>query len=129
MQGLAEGGVRLELRPGAAATPLTIDGGETPDTRIRRLVSENSVVIFSRPACYMCHVMKRLLSNVGVCPSVIELDEDELPALTGVSGGGAAVPALFIGGDRVGGLESLVALHLSGHLVPKLVEVGALKEW
>lgn len=76
----------------------------------------------------MCHVMKRLLSTIGVHPTVIELEEEEIGALAVAEhdGGGDVAPAVFIGGTRVGGLESLVALHLSGHLVPKLVEVGAL---
>ncbi|WJZ84854.1 hypothetical protein VitviT2T_004433 [Vitis vinifera] len=89
--------------------------------RIQRLISENPVIIFSRPSCCMCHVMKRLLSTIGVHPTVIELDDEEIGALAAHS-----APAVFIGGTRVGGLESLVALHLSGHLVPRLVEVGAL---
>lgn len=81
--------------------------------------------------------MRRLLAAIGVYPTVIELEEDEIDALPaggdgdeggdGAAAGGGA-PALFIGGTRVGGWESLVALHLSGHLVPKLVEVGALKD-
>lgn len=134
---LSDGGVRLELSPTAAtASPLTIDVAETAEVKIRRLISENPVVIFSRAACCMCHVMKRLLSTIGVTPTVIELDEDEIGALPTSpaaataaeedGGGGAGAPAVFIGGTRVGGIESLVALHVSGRLVPKLEEVGAL---
>ncbi|KAG7037713.1 Glutaredoxin-C10, partial [Cucurbita argyrosperma subsp. argyrosperma] len=75
----------------------------------------------------MCHVMKKLLASIGVHPTVIELDDHEIDALASFSSTTpAAAPAVFIGGSYVGGLESLVALHLSGHLVPKLVEVGAL---
>ncbi|WJZ84855.1 hypothetical protein VitviT2T_004433 [Vitis vinifera] len=98
--------------------------------RIQRLISENPVIIFSRPSCCMCHVMKRLLSTIGVHPTVIELDDEEIGALAAHSADSTSTapvaPAVFIGGTRVGGLESLVALHLSGHLVPRLVEVGAL---
>ncbi|KAG6414534.1 hypothetical protein SASPL_121906 [Salvia splendens] len=97
-------GVRLELAPSAA---------EPAETRIRRLAAENPVIIFARSACCMCHVMKRLLSAVGVHPTVIELDEHDI-----------AAPALYIGGACVGGVESVVALHLNNSLVPKLVEVG-----
>ncbi|CAI9775521.1 unnamed protein product [Fraxinus pennsylvanica] len=102
---------------------LAIDIAESPEMRIQRLISENPVIIFSRSSCCMCHVMKKLLFSVGVHPTVIELDEDEIAA---VGSGGAAPPALYIGGTSVGGLENLVALHLSGHLEPKLKEVGAL---
>lgn len=144
---LADGGVRLELTP-TMNSALAIDVTESAEMRIQRLISENPVIIFSRSSCCMCHVMKRLLSAVGVHPTVIELEEEEIGALpvvddgdgeggvnrggggngTGGGAGGGLAPALFIGGTRVGGLENLVALHLSGHLVPKLVEVGALRD-
>ncbi|XP_010242238.1 PREDICTED: glutaredoxin-C6-like [Nelumbo nucifera] len=137
---LSGGGVKLDLTATATATatkgPLSIDGTESVEKRIERLVSENPVIIFSRSSCYMCHVMKKLLSTIGVHPTVIELDEGELGVLAalystsdgeaGGGGGGGGAPAVFIGGKRVGGLESLMGLHLSGHLVPKLREVGAL---
>ncbi|XP_010262072.1 PREDICTED: glutaredoxin-C6-like [Nelumbo nucifera] len=134
---VSDGGVRVELTAAATATamtrgPLTIDVAESVEKKIERLISENPVVIFSRSSCYMCHVMKRLLSTIGVHPTVIELDDGELGALAaldisdGEGGTGAPAPVVFIGGTRVGGLESLMALHVSGHLVPKLRDVGAL---
>ncbi|XVF89075.1 hypothetical protein PTKIN_Ptkin19aG0101600 [Pterospermum kingtungense] len=112
---------------------LSIDEEESAETRIRRLISEHPVIIFSRSSCCMCHVMRKLLATIGVHPTVIELDDHEIASLppppahedSDVSFKNPA-PAVFIGGTSVGGLESLVALHLSGHLVPKLVEVGAL---
>lgn len=109
---------------------LTIDpagDGEAPAERVGRLVRESPVVIFARRGCCMAHVMRRLLAAVGAHATVIELDagaaeEQELAAA--VEGGG--VPALFVGGDPVGGLEGLMGLHLSGRLVPRLRELGAL---
>ncbi|EES02308.1 hypothetical protein BDA96_03G035200 [Sorghum bicolor] len=109
---------------------LTIDpaGEEEPAAaRVGRLVRESPVVIFARPGCCMAHVMKRLLQAVGAHATVIELDagaaeEEELAA----GAEGAGVPALFVGGDPVGGLEGLMALHLSGRLEPRLRELGAL---
>ncbi|GER32099.1 glutaredoxin [Striga asiatica] len=130
MQGLrcyfpaSDGGVRLELGP-AAASQLSIDVPEPADARIRRLISENPVIVFSRAGCCMCHVMRRLLAAVGAHPTVIELGEDEIAA---VCGGEFAPPALYVGGACVGGLESMVALHLSNGLVPKLLQAGALKK-
>ncbi|KAA3490497.1 glutaredoxin-C6-like [Gossypium australe] len=109
----------------------SIDEEEPTEARIRRLISEHPVIIFSRSSCCMCHVMKKLLATIGVHPTVIELDDHEIaslpppPAHDSLSSRSPA-PAVFIGGTCVGGLESLVALHLSGHLVRKLVEVGAL---
>ncbi|KAL4333217.1 hypothetical protein GQ457_07G038920 [Hibiscus cannabinus] len=116
---------------GGAGGGFSIDEDESTEARIRRLISENPVIIFSRSSCCMCHVMKKLLATIGVHPTVIELDDHEIASLPtppvhdSLSAWNPA-PAVFIGGTCVGGLESLVALHLSGHLVPKLVEVGAL---
>ncbi|XP_058073956.1 glutaredoxin-C6-like [Magnolia sinica] len=119
-------GACLQLTAGSAKAPLSIDVAETTEKRIQRLVAENPVIIFSRPSCCMCHVMKQLLTTLGVHPTVIELDEGEMAALTAHgSEADSGPPAVFIGGDHVGGLESLMALHLSGRLVPKIREVGA----
>ncbi|KAJ8750626.1 hypothetical protein K2173_015803 [Erythroxylum novogranatense] len=135
MQGL------LDLNPPNAAnsSSLSIDAAESTETRIQRLISDHPVIIFSRSSCCMCHVMKKLLATIGVHPTVIELDDHEISALppppppaqdaddTPPSPSRSPLaPAVFIGGTCIGGLESLVALHLSGHLIPKLVEVGAL---
>ncbi|KAF8036088.1 hypothetical protein BT93_C1934 [Corymbia citriodora subsp. variegata] len=140
MQGLcSDDVVRLDLAtPSAAsasASSLSIDEAESAETRIQRLISEHPVIIFSRSSCCMCHVMRKLLASIGVNPTVIELDDDEIAAIPtpaaaadapGWRGGPSPPPAVFIGGSWVGGLEALVALHLSGHLVPRLAEVGVL---
>ncbi|XP_044463119.1 glutaredoxin-C6-like [Mangifera indica] len=128
--------VHLDLTPPSPSPPptnLSIDGEESTETKIRRLISEHPVIIFSRSSCCMCHVMRKLLATIGVHPTVIELDDHEISALPLASSHdnddsprNPASPAVFIGGTCVGGLDSLFALHLSGNLVPKLVEVGAL---
>ncbi|KAK4277337.1 hypothetical protein QN277_015350 [Acacia crassicarpa] len=115
----------------SSSSSLSIDVDESAEARIQRLISEHPVIIFSRSSCCMCHVMKKLLATIGVHPTVIELDDQEIAALPASSDVVTEslrnrTPAVFIGGACIGGLESLVALHLSGHLVPKLVEVGAL---
>ncbi|CAN1217520.1 GRXC6 [Linum perenne] len=147
MQGLelcSNDDVRLHLTPpppstttSSSSASLSIDAVESAEDRIQRLISENPVIIFSRSSCSMCHVMKKLLATIGVNPTVIELEDHEISALPlpppsqesaaeDYSSPLPMAPAVFIGGTCVGGLESLVGLHLSGHLVPKLVEVGAL---
>ncbi|KAJ3693826.1 hypothetical protein LUZ60_009306 [Juncus effusus] len=103
-------------------TALSIDGqDETPESRIERLIREHLVVIFARRGCCMCHVMKRLLAAVGSHPSVIEIEENEVGIFAG-----SGLPALFVGGEPVGGIEGLMGLHLAGRLVPRLREVGAI---
>ncbi|GLJ13766.1 hypothetical protein SUGI_0219720 [Cryptomeria japonica] len=99
--------------------------------RIERLASESAVAMFSISSCYMCHVAKRLLLELGVSPTVYELDhqnggEEMYKALLRLMGTAQSVPAVFIEGKLVGGLEQLITCHISGSLVPLLKEVGAL---
>ncbi|KAL2346557.1 hypothetical protein Fmac_000557 [Flemingia macrophylla] len=101
---------------------LSMELDESTETRIKRLIAEHPVIIFSRSSCCMCHVMKNLLATIGVHPTVIQLDDNEIAA----AALSLSAPAAFIGGTCIGGLESLVALHVTGHLIPKLVQVGAL---
>ncbi|RWR73647.1 glutaredoxin-C6 [Cinnamomum micranthum f. kanehirae] len=108
-----------------SSSPLSIDVVEPTEARIQRLVSENPVIIFSRRSCCMCHVMRRLLATLGVHPTVIELEDHEMERARSANDSGA--PAVFIGGAHVGGLESLMGLHVSGRLLPRLREVGVVE--
>lgn len=101
---------------------------------LHRLAAENAVVVFSISSCCMCDVVKRLLCSLGVHPTVHELDEcvegagEELTSalLELIGDGQAAVPTVFVGGKLVGGLDRVMAAHISGSLVPLLKEAGAL---
>ncbi|KAF3790793.1 Glutaredoxin-C9 [Nymphaea thermarum] len=104
--------------------------GNSPG-KVRKLISENTVLVLGRRACCMCHVVKRLLLSLGVNPSVYDLPEeeeqqveDELRSAFGDLKGG--LPLVFIGGRLLGGLDSLMAAHISGELVPILKQAGAL---
>jgi glutaredoxin len=80
-----------------------------------------------------------LLLGLGVNPAVYEIDEaDEISVLeelemigNDIGGKGnnkkkVQFPALVIGGKLFGGLDTLMATHISGELVPILKEAGAL---
>ncbi|PKU73364.1 glutaredoxin-C6-like [Dendrobium catenatum] len=111
------------------AVALTIDDGDSPEKMRERMITENPVVVVSLRSCCMCHAMKTLLSTVGVKAAVIELEETEASSSGGYMQSATAPavgsPVLFIGGEVVGGIERLMAMHLSGRLVPRLQEVGA----
>ncbi|KAK9742000.1 hypothetical protein RND81_03G142500 [Saponaria officinalis] len=124
MQGV-QNPMRLELTITGITSPLSLDEAESTEARIQRLITENPAVIFSRPSCYMCHVMKNLLHTIGVHPTVIELEEHETAAVPADDDNSGQIPTLFVGGTHVGGLETLVSLHLSNRLVPLLAEAGA----
>ncbi|URE30341.1 Glutaredoxin [Musa troglodytarum] len=76
----------------------------------------------------MCHVARRLLLGLGVNPTVCEFGDE---AAGEAAGGGdvrrlAMLPVVFVGGRLLGGLDRLVAVHITGELVPILKEAGAL---
>ncbi|PKU69668.1 Monothiol glutaredoxin-S5 [Dendrobium catenatum] len=86
-----------------------------PPEEITKAVMENPVVVVGRRGCCLVHVVRRLLQGQGVNPTVCEVgDEDN------------ELPAVFIGGRLVGGLDQLMAVHISGELVPILRNAGAL---
>ncbi|RDX75304.1 Monothiol glutaredoxin-S4, partial [Mucuna pruriens] len=95
-----------------------------------QMASEKQVVIFSRSSCCMCHTIKTLFSDFGVHPNVHELDEiprgkDIEQALSRL-GCSPSVPAVFIGGELVGGANEVMSLHLNRSLIPMLRRAGAL---
>ncbi|KAI3787711.1 hypothetical protein L2E82_00067 [Cichorium intybus] len=97
---------------------------------VRALVKERAVVIFSRSSCCMSHTIKTLISSFGANASVYELDEHpegkqiekELRGL----GCNPSVPAVFIGGDLIGGANEIMSLHLKGQLVQLLLNANAI---
>ena len=82
----------------------------------------------------MCHVVRKLLLGLGVNPPVFEIDAqtNEIDLLlnslsndkNNVSN--LQFPVVFVGGEVFGGLDRVMATHLSGELVPILKNVGAL---
>ncbi|KAL5576671.1 hypothetical protein UlMin_018370 [Ulmus minor] len=107
--------------------------GESSSVQI--MVSENALIVFGKRGCCMCHVVKRLLLGHGVNPRVFEVDDDGEAAVLeeisksngeGKSETGLQFPVVFVGGKVFGGLEKVIATHISGELVPILRQAGAL---
>lgn len=95
------------------------------------MVSDNAVIVFARRGCCMSHVVKRLLLGLGVNPAVHEVEEKDeggvIRELESIANNGKVqFPAVFIGGKLFGGLDRLMATHISGDLIPVLKEAGAL---
>lgn len=94
------------------------------------MVSEKPVVVFSKTSCCMSHTIKTLLSDFGVNPNVHELDEmprgKEIEQALVRLGCNPAVPAVFIGGELVGGANEVMTMHLNRTLIPMLKRVGAI---
>jgi glutaredoxin-like protein len=112
-------------RPDAAAGD-DDDGGRA---EVGRAVAERPVLVVGRRGCCLSHVVKRLLQGLGVNPAVHEVaDESALAGLVpaGAAAAAGALPAVFVGGRLLGGLDRLMAVHISGELVPILKKAGAL---
>nr|XP_043620343.1 glutaredoxin-C9-like [Erigeron canadensis] len=126
--------VLMERTTGAAVVTVAAKM-ETVYERVHQLASCNAVVVFSVSGCCMGHVAKQLLVGLGVGPTVVELDRDtaglEIHALLYrlASAGNEQqqpVPAIFVGGKFLGGIETLIACHINGTLIPLLKDAGAL---
>ncbi|KAM0945919.1 putative glutaredoxin, Thioredoxin-like superfamily [Dioscorea sansibarensis] len=106
--------------------------------RVRGILEGSAVVVMGRQGCCMSHVARRLLQGLGVNPTVCEIGEGSpeemvlMDEIAEMDGGDATTlaatmfPVVFIGGKLVGGLDRLMAVHISGELVPILKEAGAL---
>ncbi|KAK7400634.1 hypothetical protein VNO78_11862 [Psophocarpus tetragonolobus] len=99
-----------------------------------KMVSENPVIVIGTRGCCMCHVVQKLLQGLGVNPPMYEVDEADQADVANVLslnilGASAATlqfPAVFVGGKFFGGLDRVMATHISGELVPILKDAGAL---
>lgn len=98
---------------------------------ILNMVSENAVIVIGKRGCCMSHVVKRLLQSLGVNPAIHEVEEEKdevcvAKELESIIEGNVQFPMVFIGGKLFGGLDRLMATHISGELVPLLKQAGAL---
>ncbi|KAM7276291.1 hypothetical protein ACFE04_018157 [Oxalis oulophora] len=97
---------------------------------VNMLVAERPVVIFSRSTCCMSHSIKALISGFGANPTIYELDEipngEQIETALQQLGCQPSVPAIFIGGQLVGGANQITTLHLENRLVPLLKRAGAI---
>ncbi|GMP99986.1 hypothetical protein ACSBR1_021770 [Camellia fascicularis] len=97
---------------------------------VSNLGTERPVVIFSKSDCCISHSIKTLIYSFGASPAIYELDElsngrqleRELLSL----GRRPSVPAVFIGGELVGGSNEIMSLQIQGKLVKLLREAKAI---
>ncbi|KAG8389129.1 hypothetical protein BUALT_Bualt02G0197100 [Buddleja alternifolia] len=106
--------------------------GSRLEDSVKKTISENPVVVYSKIWCPYSIEVKSLFKGLGVDPLAIELDQlgaegvqlqKTLQKLTGQR----TVPNVFIGGKHIGGCTDTVELHQRGELEPLLSEAGAKK--
>ncbi|KAK7246440.1 hypothetical protein RIF29_41308 [Crotalaria pallida] len=124
---------RASRDPPITGPTLSSNGPEPDPSNVIKLISENAVIIIGRRGCCMCHVVQRLLQSLGVNPLLYEIDEhheavvgSHLASRAGQGDNTVQFPAVFVGGKLFGGLEKVMATHISGELVPILKDAGAL---
>ncbi|KAK1405264.1 Glutaredoxin domain-containing protein [Heracleum sosnowskyi] len=105
----------------------------TKEDELKKMVSQNAVIVFGKRGCCMIHVVTRLLQGQGVNPAVYEIDDkDENDVVSQLKKFDAGkddklqLPAVFIGGQLFGGLDRIMATHISGELIPVLKQARAL---
>lgn len=134
---------RWDALPPTATPPSTTTNGGGHGGAMA-LVKDNPVIIFGKPGCFLCHVVRKLLLGLGVNPPVFEIDGDDLHEgifvnslfssnntnkageINNNNEGKLQFPLVFVGGELFGGLDKVMATHLSGELVPILKQAGAL---
>merc|ERR1712093_312842 len=97
-------------------------------TKAQGIIDDNAVAVFSKSYCPYCKATKATLSEMGVKPYIIELDQvddgsaiqDALQEMTNQR----SVPNIFIGQKHIGGNSDLQAKK--GQLPNLLKEAGAL---
>lgn len=97
---------------------------------VKRLGSEDPVVIFSKSSCCISYTVKTLIRSFGANPTVYELDEvgngEELEKGLTELGRKPTVPTVFIGKKLVGGSNEVMSLNVKGKLKPMLIEAKAI---
>ena len=108
---------------------------DTVDAAIEAEVSRGGVLMYSFTSCPFCKKAKELLDDKGALYTVVELDElsdgAARRARLGARTGRTSVPAIFIDGSYIGGLNDgspgLAPLDAAGELVSRLRGAGALR--
>ncbi|KAH0697080.1 hypothetical protein KY290_014507 [Solanum tuberosum] len=103
------------------------------NTGILKVVAENPIVIVAVRGCFMCVTVNGLVQRLGVNPKMVEVEEVEksamlvkLSKIEGSDGGPWELPAVYVGGTLLGGVDKVMEAHVKGEFVPMLREVGAL---
>ncbi|KAG2262997.1 hypothetical protein Bca4012_015331 [Brassica carinata] len=104
--------------------------GSRMEESVRKTVTENIVVVYSKTWCSYCTEVKTLFKRLGVQPLVIELDElgpqgPQLQKVLERLTGQHTVPNVFVGGKHIGGCTDTVKLNRKGDLELMLAEANA----
>ncbi|XP_050206698.1 monothiol glutaredoxin-S10 [Mercurialis annua] len=119
-------------RPLISIRAMSSSFGSRLEESVKKTVSENPVVVYSKSWCSYSSEVKVLFKKLGVEPLVIELDElgaqgPQLQKVLERLTGQHTVPNVFIGGKHIGGCTDTVKLYRKGEIEPLLLEANAKK--
>ncbi|KAI3990783.1 hypothetical protein MKX01_011691 [Papaver californicum] len=105
----------------AVVRAMSASFGSRLEENVKKTLSDNPVVIYSKTWCSYSSEVKSLFKRLGVEPLVIELDEmgpqgPQLQKVLERLTGQHTVPNVFIGGKHIGGCTDTVKLHRKGEL-------------
>ncbi|WOH01824.1 hypothetical protein DCAR_0521209 [Daucus carota subsp. sativus] len=111
---------------------MTPSFGSRLEETVRKTVSDNPVVVYSKSWCSYSTEVKQLFKRLGVQPLVIELDQlgpqgPQLQKVLERLTGQHTVPNVFIGAKHIGGCTDTIKLHRKGELEPLLSEACGKK--
>ncbi|ESQ54370.1 hypothetical protein EUTSA_v10026359mg [Eutrema salsugineum] len=103
--------------------------GSRMEESVKKTVTDNTVVVYSKTWCSYCSEVKTLFKRLGVQPLVIELDElgpqgPQLQKVLERLTGQHTVPNIFVGGKHIGGCTDTVKLNRKGELELMLAEAN-----
>ncbi|KAK1397930.1 Glutaredoxin-C5, chloroplastic [Heracleum sosnowskyi] len=108
---------------------MTPSFGSRLEETVKKTVTDNPVVVYSKSWCSYSTEVKQLFKRLGVQPLVIELDQlgpqgPQLQKVLERLTGQHTVPNVFIGAKHIGGCTDTVKLHRKGELEPLLLEAS-----
>ncbi|XP_058207474.1 monothiol glutaredoxin-S10-like [Rhododendron vialii] len=111
---------------------MTASFGSRLEETVKKTITENPVVVYSKTWCSYSSEVKSLFKRLGVQPHVVELDQlgpqgPQLQKVLERLTGQHTVPNVFIGGKHIGGCTDTVKLYRKGELESLLSEAGASK--
>ncbi|CAH8359985.1 unnamed protein product [Eruca vesicaria subsp. sativa] len=121
--------IRAMSSSSSSAASSSSSFGSRMEESVKKTVTENIVVVYSKTWCSYCTEVKTLFKRLGVQPLVIELDElgpqgPQLQKVLERITGQHTVPNVFVGGKHIGGCTDTVKLNRKGDLQLMLAEAN-----
>jgi len=96
-------------------------GSNSVDDKVKQLIKDHKVIVFSKTHCPYCKKAKKYLGNYKIKDfKVLELDEiddgDDYLDVLGKMTGAYTVPRVFIDGEFIGGGDDTEKLEKQGEL-------------